>query len=431
MQQYKNTVTAATGLPIEGATVTVTLAAGGAATLYSANGSGALGSNVLTTGADGAYVFYADNGRYLLTIAAAGFAGTTIDVVLYDPDDPGADTGYTGIWPDVSATTRVHRVRDRLFVAGGSAFTGNRYGTQAGFIPNSSVGNEWAPRDSWMFVGSDRGLMAITGYASNENLDMTSGQPTETIGVSGFSINKKAGRTTWALYGDLQHEDGVASYGLEIACKNRSTQDYTDTPYYIQGSVYGIWLAAGGDGSVGGAATNPSNTALRIGKNAYSGNPYGWNKGIVFYADGLTGSDGESGEATAIEMAYGHKIVWRAPGNYGAFEIKVQVGTAGANSSMAVNDNVIRFRGAGSANLLEMAHQTSAVNYLQVINRATGSAPRITATGTDTNVDMELVCKGSGVLRFGTYAAIAAEALAGYITIKDAAGTSRKVAVIA
>lgn len=103
MQQYKNTVTTALGLPIEGATVTVTLAAGGAASLYSGNNTGALGSNVLTTGADGGYVFYAANGRYLLTIAASGFAGNTLDVVLYDPVDliPGAD--YTGVSDITSA----------------------------------------------------------------------------------------------------------------------------------------------------------------------------------------------------------------------------------------------------------------------------------------------------------------------------------------
>lgn len=107
MQQYKNTVTTAAGLPIVGATVTVTLAAGGAATLYSGNGTGALGSNVLTTGDDGGYSFYAANGRYLLTIAASGFAGSTLDVVMYDPLDLIPTADYTGV-SDVTAALQAY-----------------------------------------------------------------------------------------------------------------------------------------------------------------------------------------------------------------------------------------------------------------------------------------------------------------------------------
>lgn len=107
MQQYKNAVTAATGLAIAGATVTVTLAAGGAATLYSGNGTGVLGSNVLTTGADGTYSFYAANGRYLLTIAASGFDASTLDVILFDPDDTVAGADATGV-ADSTAALQAH-----------------------------------------------------------------------------------------------------------------------------------------------------------------------------------------------------------------------------------------------------------------------------------------------------------------------------------
>ena len=89
MQQFKDSVLSPGGQPISGATVTVTKAAGGAASLYSGDGTGALGSNVLTTGADGAYAFYAANGRYTLSIAASGYSTTTRDVILRDPGDEG------------------------------------------------------------------------------------------------------------------------------------------------------------------------------------------------------------------------------------------------------------------------------------------------------------------------------------------------------
>lgn len=310
----------------------------------------------------------------------------------------------TGIWPDVTSAAKIHRAWGRLFLGGGAAFTGNFSGTQGGFVPTSTEGANWAPRDSTVFVAQDFGLMAITGLVSNENMDLSGGQPTESIAVSAFAINKQATRTVWGSYVDVQHHSGVASYGTEYAMKNLGA-DKTDTPYFTDGGVYGVWYAGGGDPSYGGAAANPSNTAIKIGRNASGGTT--WNKGIVFVSDGLTGSDGSSGTATAIEMGYGQKIAWRAPGNYAGFEINCQVSGSGLNSSMFVGDSVIRFRGTTSLNLLELAHQSSSVNYLQIMNRATGSAPRITAIGGDADVDVEVVGRGSKGVRLIDGAGIA------------------------
>ena len=46
------------------------------------------------------------------------------------------------------------------------------------------------------------------------------------------------------------------------------------------------------------------------------------------------------------------------------------------------------------------------------------------------NFDTYLETRGTGVLKFGTHAALGGEALSGYITIKDAGGTTRKLGVI-
>jgi hypothetical protein len=40
------------------------------------------------------------------------------------------------------------------------------------------------------------------------------------------------------------------------------------------------------------------------------------------------------------------------------------------------------------------------------------------------------ITKGTGNVRFGTHSAIAAETVTGYITIKDSAGNTRKLAVL-
>jgi len=48
----------------------------------------------------------------------------------------------------------------------------------------------------------------------------------------------------------------------------------------------------------------------------------------------------------------------------------------------------------------------------------------------DANIDIQLTPKGTGAVRFGAHAAIVAETVTGYIEIKDAGGTTRKLAVV-
>lgn len=85
------------------------------------------------------------------------------------------------------------------------------------------------------------------------------------------------------------------------------------------------------------------------------------------------------------------------------------------------------------ANQFRVAATASAVNYVQVTGAATtgGATPAnvtITGTGTDTNVNLVLATKGTGTVRFGTYTA-GVVAQAGYITITDAGGTSRRLLI--
>lgn len=330
------------------------------------------------------------------------------------------------MWPDVTPATTILRMRDRLFVNGGAAFTGNRSGTQSGFVPTSAQGANWASRDSLLFAASDRGLMAVTGFASNANMDLTPGEPTETIGVSGFVIGNKADRSVWGLYSDVQYEGGISGWGAEFAIKNRSGVDSTATPYLFVSGACGLWLVAGGDPSYGGAPTNPSNFAVGIGSSG--GANCTWNKGIVFFQEGLT-RDG-SGYATAIEMALKDRIVWRMPGNFVGFDIRSEVSSSTGNVAIVASNNAVTMVGTGGATIGQFAHQASGVNFLQFYNGAAGAPAAVAAAGADADVDLRLIPKGTGVLRFGTHTGSADAPISGYITIKDSGGAVRKLAVI-
>jgi hypothetical protein len=86
------------------------------------------------------------------------------------------------------------------------------------------------------------------------------------------------------------------------------------------------------------------------------------------------------------------------------------------------------FFNTGGGTQAFISDATSAVNYLSFVGAATGVGPSIGVAGSDTNINLKLTPKGTGTLQFGTYTA-GIVAQAGYITITDAGGTSRRLLV--
>lgn len=87
--------------------------------------------------------------------------------------------------------------------------------------------------------------------------------------------------------------------------------------------------------------------------------------------------------------------------------------------------------GGGSAEQVRVEHVANAVNALVLRGAASGGAPTLAADGADANADVALLPKGSGAVRFGAWIASTDAPVNGYITIKDAGGTVRKLATIA
>jgi len=429
VRKYFDAVQDRNGKAIAGATVLVNDAQGSTATIYSDN-AGTTKANPFTTDADGEYFFYAPNGRYTIVVTNGSQSDTKADVLLFDPY---TDNGSTGFWPDTASTTKIQRLRDRLFVGDAAASTGNRNGTQGGVIPDSTTGANWAVRDASILGLTDKGRMPLVGFASNLNMDTTVGEPTETIGVAGFCIQTKADRGGWAGYLDLQIESTgtKGGLGLEIAIKNKSATTNDVTPYFSpSNTIAAIWLPAGGDTSYGGSPINDNDVGLLFGSSASSGRK--WRKGIVFYAGSITGTDGTTGTGNAIEMAKGHVVLWRAPGNNAGFTLYSQVATAGQDVQLIAQDNAFSFLSGGSKNLLNLSGNASAVNYIQIGSAATGSTPFVKALGTDTNIDLRLLPQGTGVVRFG-YAVTTATTPASFsatrtLKITDSTGTAFYVA---
>lgn len=334
-------------------------------------------------------------------------------------------TDEHGFWEDVDGDAQIHRMRERLFLGDAADWPATRFPSPGGaWLPNDDAGANWAPRDSQLVVMSSRGALAITGMTRSSDGD---DQNTASIGVSGFLINDSSpGRSGWALYSDVQHEAaGGTSYGIEFAIKNASGEDLTADAYHAVAGTVGIWLAAGGDDSYGPVHTNPSNSAIQVG-----GNSSTWNRALVVFGDGLTRTNGR---ACAISLGQYQSIKWTYTGNISGFTIDSGVDTNGAAVSILALNNGVYF--------LNASGQPIGLFYNDLVNQAedyiyfrpgkAGTPPRVITTGSNTDIDISFQPKGAGLMKFGTYSAIGAEALAGYITVKDTAGNSRKLAVVA
>lgn len=85
MQKYVNSIAASSGAPVAGASVQVNnYPSGTPAAIYSDNGL-TLAANPLTTDTNGAFAFYAADGRYQLAISGTNIQNQTVnDILLVD-----------------------------------------------------------------------------------------------------------------------------------------------------------------------------------------------------------------------------------------------------------------------------------------------------------------------------------------------------------
>lgn len=443
MQQHIDTVTTIGGSAVAGASVLVkTYPAGTTATIYSDDGV-TTQTNPITTNALGRFAFYAEDGRYSLVISKTGVISQltlTDSVLLLDPDDGEASIDSTDVfftqsgtgalsrtvnaklreWIDTddystnaNAVTaggsdipsgffadlsgKIKRTGKRVFVGEAAQVTGNLSGSQGSIFPTSTEGANWILRDAQLLSIADTGLIAVAGVARSSDQNST---PTECIGISGFAVNDKASGRAWGAYFEVQHESGAtASQGIEIDTKNKGS-DVTSTTYSRQNSAKGITIVAGGDASYGGSPANPSDVAIGIIANAST-----WNKGIVFFADSLTGDDGTTGTGVAIEMAKGHRVTWMAPGGIAGAEIRSDVASASSNVTQLFEDNTVSWIGTGGDKILFVVNRngvSAGGNYIRVNATNAGAGPFLDALGADTNVPFRYRTQGTGAHQFET-----------------------------
>lgn len=104
-------------------------------------------------------------------------------------------------------------------------------------------------------------------------------------------------------------------------------------------------------------------------------------------------------------------------------------GSISFEAASSTDTNVsVNLRGQGTGSVFI---GNSQANYARFNGASAGNTPAIYAEGSDTNIDLLLSGKGTGVVRLGSWTTNADAAVNGYLTIKDSAGNTRKLATIA
>ena len=335
-----------------------------------------------------------------------------------------------GFWMDVASTGSVRRVPSRLFIGDAVASSGNS--TQTAGHESwlfDSFGAYWLERGAQMFT-----LPESPGYIGSVTAARTSTADTAAgVAIGGASIawnDKTVGGTllAWAHYFEAVVENGAgATYGAEVAVKNKSANAIRN-PYAKDSSGgLGFWFAGGGDASYGGSPANPNNAAIVIGKNSHT-----WNTGICFDADGITGTDGVTGSGAAMKMAKGHRIDWFCDSTNVAAQITSST-TAGASKTKKIDfsDANVYLGNAANGSLFNFAMGTTQVNGFQFAATNTGAGQvTILADGADANLDLRLLPKGTGILKYGFFSA-GSFTSNGCVFIKTEDGVTRRVLVAA
>lgn len=336
-----------------------------------------------------------------------------------------AQTG--GFWADQLPRPNIRRVPGRLFVGDGVAASGNENfpGADQSWLYDS-FGAYWLERGSQLFVlPEDDGYIAGMFATRTSTADPVG---SVAIGMASIGWNDDTGGAmlSWAGYFEASREAGAGvAYGLEIVGKNKGS-NHIRNPYAQDSSgILGVFFAGGGDPAYNGASANPNNAALVIGSNSNT-----WNTGIIFDADAITGTDGVTGTGHAIKMAKGHLISWFCDTtNLGAQIVSTVTAGANKNKKLDFSDTSVFLGTDAAGSLFNFSIPASAVNGFQFSSTAAAAGSvALSASGADTNIDIQLAPKGTGILKFGSYVA-GAPASTGYIFFKTDDGVVRKLLV--
>lgn len=312
-------------------------------------------------------------------------------------------------WDDVHPQAKIHRINDRAFFGAGADNDGK---ITTDRVPGNK---DWleilrpsTSNNTQLLAISTIGQCAILGAARSSDFGQADSMGCIGGQFWGINDNTEHVQTVYGAYLEVRRNVGTGrTHGFELDVVNYGNA-VSVQPYdmFQQGLTVGGWLASGGE-----IAATRASAALAIINNGSS-----WEKGIVFHSIALDGTNGITGNGIAIEMAKGHVIRWMyGSGSQGA-GITSSVSNSMAEQSLQFSDLGLLFRNAANKDMFKVGVSSTAVNGISIAPGTAGVAPSVNAAGDDTNINLTLLPKGTGIVNLaGAQVTGAAGTQAGYV----------------
>lgn len=335
-----------------------------------------------------------------------------------------------GFWADGVAGSTQYRLRDRVFIGDAADFDGNETSSANSWLGDLGDGDNtmiWLEQNATIASISSRGLAGVFASRATDSPGTTGAN----IGVVGYAYNnlEESGHGAWGAYIEgVRDTDGGNTVAAEFDITNLAETPRTVrlNPFntWTAGTTVGVHIASGGDATVWPTSYD-ADAAL-----VFSSNGALFSAGMVVRGECLVRDDGATGKAHAISMGYDHLVEWyEYTTNTLAAYVTSNIADANHDQGLIFYAGGLKYvNGAGNTVFLAQDNQNTVANYLYVAGEETGTSPFMAVAGSDSNIDLRLIPKGTGKIRFGGYTAATMTAT-GYITIKDAGGTERKVLV--
>ena len=357
--------------------------------------------------------------RTAIGTAAAAFTTSALEHFRATQSSLGAGSAITTQYGFVADATLIGATNNYGFISNIASGTGrwNFYaaGTATNYFEgNVAIGNSGFTSGKLNVSGGtiefDPGSGADSTRAFNFNIGSTNFGKILIPSGSGGAMAFSAGSTVVERF--RISSTGTISLGAAVGSESLRVTPVASAVNYLQAqgattTNFPYFTAQGSDTNVSAGMYSKGTGALLFGSNS------GTSQFVISHTASAVNYVQVTGQATGGGPAI------TAQGTDTNISLNYISKGTGGNIFSSVSGANIQFVVGSTA---------SAVNYHQMAGSATGTALVHSAQGSDTNIDLALTPKGTGVLAFGTYTA-GIIAQAGSITIKDAAGNTRRLLV--
>lgn len=247
-----------------------------------------------------------------------------------------------------------------------------------------------------MAVGATDGNIGILAYSFAST--GAAGGDLGTIAFAAYAVNDTTdGDIVYAGYFEAIRKPGAGiSQGIEVNSANEgSVVDMTPHNPSVAGASIGAWMASGGEQATKEYVLQDSTVGLAV---VFNGAP--WKRGIIVSHNAIT----SGGSALALSANAAHPIDWFA-GTFGSASTKIgfircTATTATFAASISLTDDGCAIQDLAASNTFFLAAgSASTVNGVKVSAGTTGNGPLLEAIGSDTNINLHLAPKGTGLVK--------------------------------